>query len=149
MSVEHVPAVYEHAGRGGSHLVILLTIAFYSDRHGAWTTDQATLQQRARLGRRHVKQILDDLVAAGELAVASHHGRGKHSTYRLLISSENVSQTAAFLAKPEPETTFPVNKPEAPLTFPVEKPEPQALFPHPPCPPFPPNPQSPLNPPKN
>ena len=138
MSAEHVTAVFDQSSRGGSHLVILLTIATYSDHHGEWSADQATLQKRARLTRRRVQQLLDELVAAGELAVVSHHGRGKLSNYRLLIGPANLKQAAPFSAK----------KLEAESTFPTSKREADSRFSRPPCPPFPPHPQSPLNPPE-
>jgi len=62
-------------------------VAYFSDQRGEWTIDQATLRRRARLGRSRIKQILKDLVACGELAVVSHHGRARLSTYRLLIGT--------------------------------------------------------------
>jgi len=129
--------------------VILLTIAIYSDHHGEWYADQATLQKRARLTRRRVKQVLDDLVAAGELAVVSRHGRGRLSNYRLLIGPKNVQQAAPIPEKKgEAESTFSAQKAEAESTFPTPKQEADSRFSHPPCPPFPPHPQSPLNPPE-
>jgi hypothetical protein len=135
MSAEHVTAVFDQSSRGGSHLVVLLTIATYSDHRGEWSADQATLQRRSRLTRRRVQQLLDDLVAAGELAVVSHHGRGKLSNYRLLIGQANMKQAAPFSAKKlEAESTFPAQKPEADNTFPTPKQEADSRFPHPPCP---------------
>ena len=149
MSAEHVTAVFDQTSRGGSHLVILLTIAIYSDHHGEWYADQATLQKRARLTRRRVKQVLDDLVDAGELAVVSRHGRGRLSNYRLLIGPKNVQQAAPIPEKKgEAESTFSAQKAEAESTFPTPKQEADSRFSHPPCPPFPPHPQSPLNPPE-
>jgi hypothetical protein len=88
MSLEHLAAVWKHSRQSGSGLVVLLAVASYSDQRGEWIADQATLQKRARLGWRRVQQILDELVAAGELAVVSHHGRGKLSTYRLLVGEK-------------------------------------------------------------
>ena len=135
MSAEHVTAVFDQSPQGGSHLVILLTIATYSDHQGEWYADQATLQRRARLTRRRVKQVLDDLVAAGELAVVSHHGRGRLSNYRLLFSPENVQQAAPIPEKKaEAESTFNAQKAEAEGTFPTSKREADSRFSHPPCP---------------
>src|SRR4028119_62405 len=98
MGIQPLATVWEPSPQNGSNLVVLLAIASYSDQRGEWIVDQATLQRRARLSRRRVQQILDDLVTAGELAVVSHHGRGKISTYRLLVSPENAHQTAPFPA---------------------------------------------------
>ena len=87
MALEHTTAVLEHSAQRGAHLVVLLAVAFSCDQRGEWTSDQLTLRRRARLGRSRVKQILKDLVARGELAVVTHHGRGRLSTYRLLIGT--------------------------------------------------------------
>ncbi|HEX7184441.1 MAG TPA: hypothetical protein VF756_21625 [Thermoanaerobaculia bacterium] len=129
MGIEHLAAVLDHSRKGGSHLVILLVVASYSDQRGEWIADQATLQRRARLGRRRVQQLLDELVAEGELAVIPGEGRGKKSTYRLLVGT------------PAPEKA----QPSAPFS---EKGEAQCAFSGPPCPPFPPDPLIPLNPPE-
>jgi hypothetical protein len=125
MAEQHVTAVFEHARKGGSHFVVLVTIAKFSDPSGAWVADQGSLQRWAHLGRRRVQQVLDDLVASGEIAVDSHHGRGRLSTYRLLLGSKNV----------QPPAPFPARKRAAACTFS-----------EPPTPPFPPHPQSPLTP---
>jgi hypothetical protein len=137
MSIEHLAAVWEHSRQSGSGLVVLLAVASYSDQRGEWIADQATLQKRARLGRRRVQQILDELVAAGELAVVSHHGRGKLSTYRLLAGE-----------KAKQDAPFPEQKGEAECTFSAPKGEAECAFSTPLSPPFPPDPLFPLNPPK-
>ena len=85
MSMEHVTAVLDYSTQRGPRLVTLLAVAFNCDQRGEWTTDQATLRKEARVGRTRIKQILKDLVACGELSAVSHHGRGRLSTYRLLI----------------------------------------------------------------
>jgi hypothetical protein len=153
MGLEHLAAVWEHSRQSGSGLVVLLAVASYSDQCGEWTAEQATLQKRARLGRRRVQQILDELVASGELAVVSHHGRGMLSTYRLLVEAEKAQPSAPF-QKGEAECTFPTQKGEAECTFSAEKGEVECTFSAgkgeaecafsaplaPPCPPFPPHP---------
>ena len=88
MSCEHIDYVLEHSRQRGSCRLVLVIIAFYSDQNAEWTTDQATLQRLARLGRRRIQQILRKLAESGELAVVSHFGRGKLSTYRLLVGEE-------------------------------------------------------------
>ena len=85
MSLEHVTFLLDHSTQRGPRLVTLLAVAFNCDQRGVWTTGQATLRREARVGRTRIKQILKDLVACGELSVVSHHGRGRLSTYRLLI----------------------------------------------------------------
>lgn len=97
MSCEHADYVLEHSLQRGSCRFVLFTIALFSDQNGEWTTDQATLQRLARLGRRRIQQILRKLAKSGELAVISHFGRGKLSTYRLLVEEEE-----APAAQPSP-----------------------------------------------
>ncbi|HEX5718151.1 MAG TPA: hypothetical protein VF179_18465 [Thermoanaerobaculia bacterium] len=145
MGLEHLAAVWEHSRQSGSGLVVLLAVASYSDQRGEWTADQATLQKRARLGRRRVQQLLEELVAAGELAVVSHHGRGKLSTYRLLVHEEKAKQSAPF-QKGEAECAFPAQKGEAECAFPAGKGEAECAFPAPLAPPFPPLPPFPPDP---
>jgi hypothetical protein len=160
MGIEHIAAVWEHSRQSGSGLVVLLAVSSYSDHNGEWVIDQATLERRTRLGNRRVRQILAELVAEGELAVISHHGRGKLSTYRLLVGQENWKPSATFPVqkeeggspfsgeKQEEECQFPGQKPEAECQFSAEKPEEECQFSTPLSPPFPPDPQYPLNPPK-
>jgi hypothetical protein len=97
MSLEHVTAVLDHSTQRGPRLATLLVVAFHCDQRGEWTTDQATLRREARVGRTRIKQILKDLVACGELSAVSHHGRGRLSTYRLLIGPEKASGLASKL----------------------------------------------------
>ena len=85
MSLEHMTFLLDYSTQRGPRLVTLLAVAFNCDQRGVWTTGQATLRREARVGRTRIKQILKDLVACGELSVVSHHGRGRLSTYRLLI----------------------------------------------------------------
>jgi hypothetical protein len=148
MGLEHLAAVWEHSRQSGSGLVVLLAVASYSDQRGEWIADQATLQKRARLGRRRVQQLLDELVASGELAVVSHHGRGKLSTYRLLVEAEKAKPSAPF-QKGEAQCAFPDQKGEAECAFSAGKGEAEHAFSAPlapPCPPFPPDPLYPLIP---
>lgn len=85
MALEQMHAVLDHSAQRGPRLVVLLAVAYFGDQRGEWIGDQATLRKRARLGRSRIKQILKDLVACGELAVVPGHGRGRVSTYRLLV----------------------------------------------------------------
>jgi hypothetical protein len=132
MGTEHTSTVFDHAPRGGSHLMILVTVAHYSDHRGEWTVDQATLQRRTRLSRRRVQELLADLTATGDLAVIPGDGRGKLSTYRLLIRPEKARPSAQKGAE---ERTLSAPKGAAGRALSA-----------PPCPPFPPHPQSPLTP---
>jgi hypothetical protein len=148
MSTEHSAAVLDHSRQSGSCLLVLLVVATHSDPNGEWVIDQATLQRRTRLSNRYVRQILGALVAAGELAVVSHHGRGKLSTYRLLVGQENWKPSAVTVRKEEAGSPFSTEKPEAGSRFSGEKPAADSQFPAPLSPPFPPDPLIPLNPPK-
>jgi hypothetical protein len=99
LGIEHLAAVLDHSRQSGSCLVVLLVVASYSDQRGEWVADQATLQRRSRLGRRRVQQILDELVAAGELAVVPGAGRGHRSTYRLPVGAERAKEAAPLPEK--------------------------------------------------
>jgi hypothetical protein len=163
MSLEHLAAVWEHSRQSGSGLVVLLAVASYSDQRGEWVVDQATLQKRARLGRRRVQQLLDELVAVGELAVTPGDGRGHRSTYRLLIgkgaTGKGEAECALSAGKGEADCTLSEQKGEARYALSEEKGaekctlsgrkgEAECQFSTPLSPPFPPDPQYPLNPPK-
>jgi hypothetical protein len=137
MGTEHQAAVWEHSRQSGSSLIVLLAVADHCDSSGEWVIDQTTLQHHARLSNRRVRQVLAELIAAGELAVVSHHGRGKLSTYRLLVGQENWKPAAALAQKEEASSRFSNEKPEA-----------DSQFQNPLSPPFPPDPLYPLNPPK-
>jgi hypothetical protein len=161
MGTEHLPAVWEHSRQSGSGLIVLLAVASHSDHNGEWVIDQATLQRRTRLSNRYVRRVVAALVADGELSVVSHHGRGKLSTYRLLVGQKNWTPSAAFptrreeagsqcsVEKPAAETQFSGEKPAVEGQFMDGKPAPESQFSAPlapPCPPFPPDPLYPLIP---
>jgi hypothetical protein len=129
MGLEQLTAVWEHSRQSGADLLVLLAIASYSDPNGEWVIDQATLQRRTRLSNRYVRQILTRLSAEAELAVVSHHGRGKLSTYRLLVGQENWRPSAGFPArKAEPGSPFSSEKPAPESQFPSQKPAPESQF---------------------
>ncbi|HEX3129868.1 MAG TPA: helix-turn-helix domain-containing protein [Thermoanaerobaculia bacterium] len=169
MSLEHLAAVWEHSRQSGSGLIVLLAIASYSDQRGEWVVDQATLQKRARLGRRRVQQLLDELIAAGELAVTPGDGRGHLSTYRLTVGkgeaectlspgkgeadctlSEQKGEARCALSeeKGAEKCTLSGQKGEAECTLSARKGEAECALSTPLSPPFPPDPLFPLNPPK-
>jgi hypothetical protein len=152
MGLEHLAAVLDRSRQSGSSLVILVVVASYSDHQGEWVIDQATLQKRARLGRRRVQQILAELVEAGELAVVPGDGRGHRSTYRLILGSEEArkGEAACTLSeeKGEAPCTLSPEKGEADCTLPSGKGAAECTLSAPPCPPFPPHPPIPLNPPE-
>ncbi len=141
MAPEHFPALWKHSRQTGTALLVLAAVASHSDANGVWIADQATLQSCVRLSRRRVKQILDELVAAGELAVTPGDGRGHRSTYRLTVGSERVKPAAPFEEKGEADCTLSAGKDEADCTL-SAPPAP----PFPPLPPFPPDPLIPLYP---
>lgn len=139
MGIEHLAAVLDHSRKGGSCLVVLLVVASYSDQNGEWVADQATLQRRTHLRRRRVQQVLDELVAAGDLAVIPGDGRGRRSTYRLTIGPERAQQSAPFPEKGEAGCTLSAQKgaAECALSAPLSPP----FLPHPPIPLNPPEKQ--------
>lgn len=171
MAHEHATAVFAHSRHEGSQLFVLVAIAHHADAHGEWRTDQLTLQRAVRLSVRRVQRILVALVASGELSLVSHHGRGKLSTFRILVGAEKPGASARFSSekpgahavfspdkpgaearfspeKPGAHATFSSEKPGSHARFSSEKPGAGARFPAPPGPPFPPNPQIPPYPPE-
>jgi hypothetical protein len=155
MGLEHVAAVWERSRQSGSNLVVLLAVASYSDHKGEWTIDQKTLQERARLGRRRVQQILADLVAAGELAVVPGDGRGHVSSYRVILGAQNPETAKPSAPLPKRKGATHCQEPEAGCALSPEKgaaqcrkEEAECALSAPLSPPFPPHPPIPLNPPK-
>jgi hypothetical protein len=148
MSHEHIAAVWEHSRQSGSHLLVLVAVASDWDPNGEWIASQATLQSRVRLTNRRVRQILTDLVASGELAVTSHHGRGKLSAYRLLVGQENWKKSASPPGRKEAASSRSTGQPQDAVSrFSSQGLDAESQYPAPPVPPSPPNPHIPPYPP--
>jgi len=147
MGLEHIAAVWEHSRQSGSSLIVLLAVASFSDHNGEWRIDQSTLQRKVRLSRRRVQEILEKLVESGELAVTSHHGRGRLSTYCLQVGEK--AQPAAPFSQPQVAAarTFSAEKSAEERTFSTEKGAEERTFPATPSPPSPPDPHIPPYPP--
>ena len=149
MGHEQLTALLEHTKQSGSHLVILMVIALYSDPDGEWTVDQATLQKRARLSPRRTREVLAELIAQGELAVAPGDGRGKLSKFRLLLDPEKGAVDRHLSPQKEAvERHLSPQKGAESATFPQKRRRWTATFP-PPGPPFPPRPPNPPLPPRS
>jgi len=145
---EHVAAVLARSRQEGSQLFVLVVIAHYADAHGEWRTDQPTLQREVRLSLRRVQRILVALVASGELSLASHHGRGKLTTFRIQVGEKPGAEADFVPEKPGAHAMFPPEKLGSEADFSTPKPGAGARFPTPLDPPFPPDPQIPLYPPE-
>jgi hypothetical protein len=130
-------AVLAHSRHEGTHRFLLTVIALHADPSGAWQADQPTLQRETRLSRRQVQRLLAELVASGELSLASRRGRGKLSTFQIQVGE-----------KAPPAAHFPDQKCAAHDAFPAPKCAAHDAFSTPPSPPFPPDPQIPLYPPE-
>jgi hypothetical protein len=156
-------AVLKHSQQGGSRLLVLLLVAYSANPQGEWRIDLATFAGLARLHRRRLLQILQQLTADQELEIRPGGGRGHHSTYRLRLGensaetctvspgatpSETVQDPAPFSEKGEATCTLSAQKGAAECTLSTLKGAAECTLSAPPCPPFPPHPQSPLNPPK-
>src|SRR5687768_16123639 len=128
MGLEHLTAVLDHSRQGGSRLVVLMVVASYSDQRGEWIVDQATLQKRARLGRRRVQQLLDELVASGEPGVCSNDGGGKPPPH-LWRAEEKRPKRSPLLKKGKGGSPFPAKKGEGVGPFPLKKGEGVCPFP--------------------
>lgn len=144
MSHEHIAAVWEHSRQSGSHLLVLVAVASDCDSSGEWIASQATLQSRVRLTNRRVRQILTDLVASGELAVASHHGRGKLSAYRLLVGQENWKKSVSPPGQKEAASSrSTAQSRDAVSRFSSQELDAESQYPAPLVPPSPPDPHIP------
>lgn len=91
--------VWEHSKHGGGTLLVLLALADYANDNGVCWPDVATLAVKARLTDRQVSNVLNDLIKDGDLAVVPGRGRGKHSTYAVLVglTSDQQEKVKSFL----------------------------------------------------
>lgn len=138
MAADPIGAVLARSKQGGPRLLVLLLIAYSADPHGEWRIDLATLARLARLHRRRLLEILQQLTAAQELEIRSGGGRGRLSTYRLRLAENGApSRTLSpqqTVRKPAP---FPPNGAQNRTLSPhqtVQEPAPISPFfpPHPP-----------------
>jgi hypothetical protein len=141
-------AVLARSRHEGTHRFLLVVIALHADPSGEWQADQTTLQGATRLSRRQVQRLLSDLVASGELSLASRRGRGKLSTFQIRVG-ENASPATHFPGqKCAVHDAFPAPKCAAHDAFSVQKCAAHDAFSAPLDSPFPPDPQIPLYPPE-
>jgi len=148
---EHVDAVLDCSRHEGTHRLLLVVIAHHANPRGEWHIDQPTLQRKTLLSRRQIQRLLADLVASGELAMTSHHGRGKLSTFRLLVGEKEKAAPVTPLSDQKGAThdAFPPQKGGVHDAFSAQKGGAHDAFPAPPGPPFPPNPHIPPYPPED
>jgi hypothetical protein len=92
MSIKVMTRVWEHSQHGGGTLLVLLALADYANDNGICWPDVATLATKARLTDRQVSNVLNDLIRDGDLAMVAGRGRGKHSTYAVLVGLDDAQQ---------------------------------------------------------
>jgi hypothetical protein len=141
-------AVLARSRHEGTHRLLLVVIALHADQSGAWQADQTTLQRETCLSRRQVQRLLVDLVASGELSLASRRGRGKLSTFQLQVGGNAPSTTHFPDQKCAVHDAFSARKCAADDAFSAPKCAADDAFSTPLDPPFPPDPQIPLYPPE-
>lgn len=76
-------AVWDSSSQSGGNLLILLALADFANDEGECWPAISTLAAKARMTERHVRRILRDLEAAGE--IESMPGGGQHGTNRYLV----------------------------------------------------------------
>ena len=74
MSVRTMARVWEMSQQSGSHLLMLLAIADFSDDDGNAYPAVQTLAQKCRMKPRNANVILASLRASGELEVRQNEG---------------------------------------------------------------------------
>lgn len=80
--------------------MLLLAVASHCDDAGEWRASLATLQRLSRLQRRRVQQVVDELIADGELQAETGNGRGNDSLYRL-AAGKGAPECTLSPAEPE------------------------------------------------
>ncbi len=85
MSVKIMSAVWEQSQHKGAHLLVLLALADHASDDGVSWPSLARLASCARVAPRHVRRILRDLEAEGEIIVVRGAGRGNTNMYLVTL----------------------------------------------------------------
>lgn len=86
MSVRTMARVWAGSKHGGSHLLLLLAIADFSDDDGNAYPAVSTLADKCRMKLRNAQVILAALRKSGELAVRENEGPKGTNLYRITIT---------------------------------------------------------------
>lgn len=85
MSVRTMAKVWELSRHSGSHLALLLALAYRADDDGRTVVSVAELAAKCRLKRRQVQYILKDLRECGDLAVEGVNRPCGRNRFRVLV----------------------------------------------------------------
>ena len=88
MSVRTMARVWEKSRQSGSHLLMLLAIADFSDDDGNAYPAVQTLAQKCRMKPRNANVILAALRASGELEVRQNEGPRGTNLYRIVPDAQ-------------------------------------------------------------
>lgn len=111
MSIEASKRVWAHSKASGSALVVALALAdFANDELEAWPS-QATLARLAKVSDRQVRNILQELIDLGDIAVAGTGRRGV-MVYKITCGIADPSTTTPEAGFLTPEMHFRPSTPE-------------------------------------
>jgi len=84
MSIKVMTRVWEHAEYKESTLLVLLALADYASDSGICWPSQPEIAKKARLSDRQVRNVINQLVANGEILMEPSRGRGNPARYCVL-----------------------------------------------------------------
>lgn len=87
MSVRCIDHVWRESAHSGSHLLMLLALADFSDDDGNSYPAVATLARKCRMQPRNAIYILKALQASGELQVRKNEGPRGQNRYRIVLKA--------------------------------------------------------------
>lgn len=87
-------AVWTSRQHSGTHRLMLLAIADYSQDDGTAWPSVPTLARKCLMGERNARYILSDLVASGALTVQTGKGPKGSNVYKIKLDSLGVQQSA-------------------------------------------------------
>lgn len=94
MSIKVMTAVWERSQHSGSHLLMLLAIADFSDDQGNAYPAVPTLAEKCRMKQRNAQMILATLKESGELEIRANEGPKGTNLYRIVVGAQGMQGIA-------------------------------------------------------
>ncbi len=94
MSVRVLSAVWDRSQQKGTHLLMLLALADFSDDQGSSYPAVPTLAAKCRMSTRNAGYLLTELQASGELEVRPNEGPRGTNRYRIVLDTPPLKPTA-------------------------------------------------------
>lgn len=98
MSIFCMTAVWERSQHSGTHLLMLLAIADFSDDDGRAYPSVPTLARKCRMKERNARYILAELVDSGELSTQVGKGPKGSNVYKIKLASLGMQHGAGVQA---------------------------------------------------